>query len=778
MTKDVNELYKSEASNLFDLSSLHNGSVGFRIPEYQRKYEWSRVDIERLYTGSLNGLFRLASSEDPNSLTFLGTLILVKEERTEQDFKGESLAIIDGQQRLTTLALFACALCERLREQLSETDLDSLDIATQDWLSEKVRDIGLALSTCSVGTQMTDYVNRYPFPRIVRHVDARGRKPSTSEYRSPIATFLDSFSKYLTSDDILIDLQRWQNSVHSDRSASANFVENFKIIQRLIRELDNPDWYEEHDCEIFDISRIKSPQCRDLLEKLPDEPEKLEVIRIIERVVDTDAVHPLLRTLMFSAYFCNCIVMTRVTTEDEGASFDIFDSLNTTGQPLTALETLKPRVMSLARQRRLPFNGSSAERSFTTIEEELQKGSEGRPGSKNTATKQLIVTFGLYLEGRRVGLDLSSQRQYLRNAFDRAANVAADEEFLRSLADLAMFRRAYWLRLENNQNPSIYHGDDTFDDVRLFVSFLSDMNTSLFLPILCRYWSTELKMEGDVEFMETLKALVSFIVLRRGWTGRTDGLDSDLRNVMVPDNNGESAKRLGLCAGLAVDRPRLPTSELKKGLLQFLKRKNVPLDKNEWVKGVAKQPLYQFSQPLVRFMIFAAAHHSIVSETKPGSWRREGIIEATHDSKYLDHSTWNRDEYSTVEHVAPNKGQTTNWPTELYQDSRLLDTLGNLVLLPPRENSAIGAAPWEKKRLFYLAITESQREDQLRRFDEARNSGIDFGSRTRNLISEGKCLSLLGPLRTVDEWSDNLVRERSANIAGLCFDTIRPWLDS
>jgi uncharacterized protein with ParB-like and HNH nuclease domain len=62
-------------------------------------------------------MYGLAS--DPESLTFIGTIILVLEETLrEKHFDGRSLIVIDGQQCLTTFALTTCALHEEINRAL------------------------------------------------------------------------------------------------------------------------------------------------------------------------------------------------------------------------------------------------------------------------------------------------------------------------------------------------------------------------------------------------------------------------------------------------------------------------------------------------------------------------------------------------------------------------------------------------------------------------------------------------------------------------------------
>lgn len=88
---------------------------GFRIPAYQRPYDWDEENILRPVASLFAGLERLCDSTEADSYTFLGSVILVEEDIQETTFKGKSFAIVDGQQRITTLSLLACALIERLR---------------------------------------------------------------------------------------------------------------------------------------------------------------------------------------------------------------------------------------------------------------------------------------------------------------------------------------------------------------------------------------------------------------------------------------------------------------------------------------------------------------------------------------------------------------------------------------------------------------------------------------------------------------------------------------
>ena len=772
--KKVEDLFKARASSPLETAMLYDGRVGFTIPEYQRQYDWSEDNITRLYYGVLNGFQRLSGSDDANAFTFLGTLILVEEETKEEEFSGVSVAVVDGQQRLTTLTLFACALSEALCRQLSDTAFpSSVDAVVRKWLEVEV-DVRLyALYECAIGSQRVSPKETFPFPRIVRRGDARGRSKSSSDYQSPIGRFLEGFADYFDSDNIEYVPPALGNGTDAEKLAN-----NYQLIRRLIDNLNDQDWYEDTECEQFDIAWARRAQCRNLFERLSDYiKDEGDRNRAIEDITKHPELHALVRTLLFASYFCSCIVLTRVTTEDESAAFDIFDALNTTGEPLTALETLKPRVINFENKKN-GYTGSPSEIAFDTIDENLdQRFSD--TSKKQSETKDLIVTFALYLEGKKLSKDLAAQRKFLRQSYDGASKNGVDpaRRFVQALADSAQFRRYYWEQ-DGVDELSLFHKSETVDEVQLLVSLIGDMQTSLALPILLRYWKPDIKHCSEAQFIEALRAVAAFLVLRRAATGGTAGIDSDFRAVMAPSVGRGSSRKFGLYAGVDHANPVLSPDELKDALKALLMHKLKTLTKENWVGQAAANPLYDQSRVLARFMILTAAHQAMPSQDVPGIWNKSGVKVSAHTNDFLNYKTWRGTDYATVEHIAPVTVPKHGWDVAgLYKDNILRHSLGNLVLLPAKENSAIGNDSWEKKKKFYLALTEISVVDQDKRIEEAKAAGISFSKPTERLLQNGTRLALLDPLRTVDTWSSDVVSARGKNIAELCWEHVWPWLN-
>ena len=393
-------------------------------------------------------------------------------------------------------------------------------------------------------------------------------------------------------------------------------------------------------------------------------------------------------------------------------------------------------------------------------------------------TKELIVTFALYLEGKKLSKYLSDQRTFLRKSYDSAVNGGPEyaRTFMFSLAEATKFRRFYWEK-SGIEELARFHGTDTVDEIQLLASLISDMKTSLVLPILLRYWNSELKNVGEVQFVSVLKSVIAFLVIRRAATGNTAGIDGDFRAVMTPSEGRGASRKFGNCAGAGRENTILSLRELKEALKTLLEYKLKKLDKDSWVKKVVANPLQEQSRELARFMILAAGHKAFPSVSEPGTWNKSGIKVSSHDNNFLNYKTWISPCYATVEHIAPETEPRRGWEDDLYEDNILRHSLGNLILLPSKENAAIGNDSWEKKKKFYLALTEMSLEGQNKRIEEAQAAAIKFPNSTIRLLQKGERLSLLEPLRDVNKWNREVVELRGKNIAELCWETVWPWLN-
>ena len=174
--------------------------------------------------------------------------------------------------------------------------------------------------------------------------------------------------------------------------------------------------------------------------------------------------------------------------------------------------------------------------------------------------------------------------------------------------------------------------------------------------------------------------------------------------------------------------------------------------------------------------LFAASHNARPDQTEPGLLTRKGI-KRSDELDFLNFDKWRDDKYATVEHVAPDSDSSSRWDKKIYQQQATRHTIGNIILLPKKENSSVGNAPWTKKRIFYGVLTAKTEEERDKQFEKAKKVGLDFGKETKNLLKKQGRLSLLDPIADVEKWTESFIRKRTKNTLELAWDVISPWLN-
>ncbi len=103
----------------------------YQIPIYQRTYQWTKENCEKL----LDDLFE-DYEEDRESDYFCGSLVLVK---SDPRSKTEIYDIVDGQQRLSTFILLAKVLADLYNDCLDPKHLEHLQEGWKDRHTERKR---------------------------------------------------------------------------------------------------------------------------------------------------------------------------------------------------------------------------------------------------------------------------------------------------------------------------------------------------------------------------------------------------------------------------------------------------------------------------------------------------------------------------------------------------------------------------------------------------------------------------------------------------------------
>ena len=767
----VPEIFKATANDFGDMMLGGSGVVSYRIPEYQRPYDWDNDNILRLMHDCLTGLRRLGNQESRHHYTFLGTIILASDSNQESSFDGKSLLVVDGQQRLTTLMLLSCAMFREITDAKSDIEKVS-DSKVKAWLQEECEEQLNRLYGCTTG-QRHGLSATTPFPRLVRNDDIRGHSFRDTQYVSGVASFLHDFAEYCTNEertefpfvesqydpyisDVYREIgKRIKNAVYSGESSS-----------------DSDD--NDFDLPVVPMSKFDRSGYRALFAKLDSVGTDADRNRVASYIVTSSEAEGLIRLLLFASYLVQSVVIAVVEAPDEDIAFDIFDALNTTGEPLTALDTLKPHVVRFEQGLSIEYRGSESARWWNVLEDNVINANY-TPDQRQRESKELVTGFASYYRGEKIGADLAIQRNILRNYFTQARNRGDDvaRGLIRSLAEMSQFRADYWDKphIDTLVGPANYSAE--YDQMKLCLRFIADTNTSTVIPILTRYWVEFREMDPDQNFLNSLKAATAFLALRRAMTGGTQRIDSDFRRIMAGDRTSTGRP---LCLGTSLSNRILSIEELKGEFRAMLMAQPFRVDsKDAWLSLAREIPLAnQASRVVCRFLLLAAAHNARPNNDHPGLMESEGIIHSD-ELKYLSFSTWTDQRHATIEHVAPDN-PSGEWDASIYERQNTRHTIGNIVLLPERENQSIGNSPWSKKRLFYRALMAKTKDAREAAIETAEKEGWKFSRRTLDVIRNQGRLPMLDALVTVDNWTAQMIEERTENILSLAWEQIAPWL--
>ena len=162
-----------------------------------------------------------------------------------------------------------------------------------------------------------------------------------------------------------------------------------------------------------------------------------------------------------------------------------------------------------------------------------------------------------------------------------------------------------------------------------------------------------------------------------------------------------------------------------------------------------------------------AAHKAKL--TKEGLWE-SGSRES--NKEYLSYDGLSDERYKTIEHVAPQRPKKKSrkektWPKDIYTDPTTIHTLGNLILLPLRDNMRVGNLNWGDKQKYYAALS-ARTIDELEKY-KIKKTDI------RRIAAE-KNIALLEFAEKINDWNLDVIKGRSENIAERAWDTLIKWL--
>ncbi len=757
--------------------------VGFYIPSYKHPYVWDKALLHQLIADSLHGLQLLVEKDD--AITFIGTLIVLHDVKYQTvkpvvrgDLPSKVLLLIDGQQRLTTLALLNTVLHEELSRRVKEKEFQNGVRPAFEWLRDKTSEVLAQLDM----TYLLDMVHgeRKYYPRLIRGLaDTWSRKGAEAVYRSPVAACLNAYIQFVDGGGgKKFECPRPENIPEDEETSHDMMAKNRETLRKEVGKIANGG--EDEEMEFPGLEQLAgNADFQEALLKAPLPPEVAAQLASGGEGTDKEREKfaALLRLVLFSKFMMERVAVTVVTAKNEDYAFDMFEALNTTGEPLTAFETFRPKVIEAEGLDK--YDASPSHVYLKAVEGYVGQYDKAR--DRQAATQTLLLPFALAETGKKLAKRLTEQRKYLRGGFDDLGSLADKRKFVEHLSHTADFLRYLWpddKAEQPNWDGEPFAGHDL---TLLCLDALRGANHHIPIGLLSRFYALYRtaaaagKAAARKELEEAILAVTAFFVLWRGSRRTTANIDAHYRRVLADGIDAAGVKAFARRPEKGKEAEPPSAAKLRAAFRHVLAHdgKDVKIaGKQDWVDRAAQLDVYKQSRELAKLLLYLATHDTapdaaasgLVKKARPGSLN------------ILTLARWRDD--LTVEHIAPQSRNAAGWDKGLYEDADLVNSLGNLTLSPGPENASLGKRPWAAKRVMYQVLGTPELDTLTTRLAAAKQGGIEFASSTEKILEKAVYLPHLAAVAGVaGEWSVELVKKRSARLAELVWDRIAPWLE-
>lgn len=745
------------------LEFFQQPNVGYYIPLYQRDYSWDTGNIDQLTDDIFTGVEKIF--EDDNDIHFMGTLILVTEKNPRANIEPidhRALPktiqnVIDGQQRISTVCLLACLLYRRICLQLDKIPKKHAAFVE---LSEEVE----AKKNSLYDIISVDLIRGTPRrkPKIIR-----GQDDQWTFDGQPCDNYHSAVSSYLAA---VIDHIENGSPYPPLPSQSSTIGKNLRAMNACLEAV----------AGAFKDSEDRFPSAFEIVSKVKDEkyiwsyerPALKSLILSIKTPSDKaeEAIFVLIQLFTFCHYLFERCCFTIIEPINDDWAFDMFQSLNATGTPLTAYETFKPLVVNICNSEG-KFKSSETESNLNTVDEVFRKATNA--AQKTRITNDFLTTFALIDDGTKLANQFSVQRKHLIKRFNAQDSFESKKEYIRNLKNLAL----YWsevLGYSPDERPYLQRLKDVDQEDKeiasLCVLYNKDAGHKMANTILSRFYTNVILDNDDSQsmFVDAAKAVTAFYTFWRA-ASSNKGLDDVYRKMMREDKDGRIP-----CFSLSRGMPKLSVPELKKALQRFLIDRGIK-DKTTWTELCLVNLKYNQAKFICKFLLFLSSHDTITDVDTVGLMKlgRKGTY------PYLTPAAWFSKHLKTIEHIAPQKAiDGSRWASNIY-DNDDVDLIGNLTLLPSNINSSLGNAEWDTKVFYYKHLSQIDADKLSRLHADAKAKGVVLDPDTLDLLQNSEYAHHVSSIISVDgvaEWDREIIISRTRRICSIAWDRISGWV--
>lgn len=775
MTVQIDQIFTATAENIWAFLSV--AGQGCYIPAYQRAYAWDSDNVDRLVEDAINGLNHLTTR--PAAISFLGTIIAIHDVNhvtVNPVFKAEVaprvMTIIDGQQRISTSVMINIALHAHISALMAR--IGTAEGEEFDWVRWQANDALAELWD----TFVLDRNNGVPeiyryYPRVIRAMnDVWSKRQVQAKYTTPVARLIWDYIKHVKSD--VTPKPAFDHRVERDDgtpdTTHGSIIRVFDYIRKELAK------FTSRQSDKYEFPNLQQAVSNDgFMTALWSYPAADPVKKYITESSDHRLfahVSSLLRALIFYKYFCTRMALTIVTTRTEDDAFDMFEALNTTGEPLTAYETFRPKVIEA--ETLVAFEDSVSHKGIQRIDKYLETFKKAE--ERQRATAELLIPYALSETGEKLQKNLSDQRRYLRDSFNDLPTLDEKRSAVTSMANLAAFMETGW-QMSPEEAP-VLEGAKEFDAITGFCfQALRSLKHTITISALARFYDelrrapTEDRAAKMKDFFDAIQATTAFSMLWRGGKGGTESIDGLYRSVMREGDSVASippiAKRVGAVRGVVSlnNYRRL----LKKRLLDEFPTKDA------WVQAASQIGIYAHSAPVAKFLVICASHDTVV-DTTTGN---EGLIKRGRAgvAPTMTADFWRAEASFSVEHIAP-QSRTLEWDDTIYRPgTEHAHRLGNLTMLPRDANTYVSNRNWKHKQLLYRYFASETDEAATAVSDLFAPAGLVVSVAGGMILGTASYMPMCKAVGSYPgDWDLAAIDKRSKRIAELAYDNLIGWL--
>jgi uncharacterized protein with ParB-like and HNH nuclease domain len=759
---EIDQAFNTTGTSVYEF--FQRPGIGLYIPLYQRDYSWDKDNVEQLLDDIARGIERLAEGGNDDEIRFLGTIISVTEKNKNNiepvDHRGLPTAIekiIDGQQRLSTICLFATQLYKNIDDLNKKFSSKSCHRAEIDEICKSWKDKLLDIISLDLKRGTPERK-----PQIIRGHDDKWIKDGdlNEAYKSDLANYLALFINYIYLEEAAFpkpnkknvgkntkEINRWlENQVVK---AHHNDSEEFPAAWVLLESI--------KESEIWQYDR---PELKELVNNIDEEDFKQERSIVCSLVQLFSVCHYLLDRCCF----------TLIQPLNDDWAFDMFQSLNASGTPLTAIETFKPLVVNTTNlNEKGTFKGSTSDLSFEKIDNLFENINSAAQKSK--LTNDFLTSLAIVIDGYKLTSHFSHQRKWLDKTYEDLIEYKTKKKYIDFVGNYAAFYKDIWIDFEGQDNLAIatISSNTEAELASIIMLYLKKSNHKMAVTILGSFYNDVLQGKDNSikNFIEATKAIGAFYTIWRSAQSNS-GLDIIYRQFF----KGETEKGVKIHPHNWLNNKEFNIDDLKNFLKSILIDQDI-YEKDKWLKKSSKFLNYK-SKSIIQFLLILSSHDTIADPASPGLMK----VSTNGVSNYLTIEKWNSKGVATIEHVAPQT-KNNSWDSDIYNDDELHHSIGNLTLLPTEVNSSAGNKGWKEKLLYYKHLSE-QDPDKINELKvKAENEGVILNTETIKLLISAKYNDHIKSLVTIEDdndWDSTLISKRSERILSITWDRLNDWL--